>query len=378
MLLDTFAYRTLKTYDYCKLLLWIPKVLLETIFLWPTTKNHELKSTFACIVNVLIMTFIEIGLFLNLSSVDSIPRLVFIMSLVLGAFQSIYKILIIWYKAKYVKDLIDDVMTKFWPYDLIEGKVKEDIRRFYVIFTCIMTPLVGVGLCWGIGFLIPPYFFRKLPFPIEYGFEWSTTPTYEILYIIQSFGYQVVMLCGVCGTDTLFISIGASAVTQYRILHQCLASLNKEDMVNINNKLDKFVDRDLTKSHDRVKEFFVRCLKHHQLLLEFTGKINNAFGLVVLIQLSCSVAGICVAALLVSRASLLPESIYASNWIELKDKTMKKDVMFLIHHSQQIPKLSAYSLYNVDMNSYLKVVKLAFSVYTLLLKLQDKQANKIE
>ncbi|XP_050505391.1 odorant receptor 2a-like [Diabrotica virgifera virgifera] len=70
------------------------------------------------------------------------------------------------------------------------------------------------------------------------------------------------------------------------------------------------------------------------------------------------------------QASLLPDAIFHSNWRMLEDKELKKDFAFLLQNSQRIPQFNAYNLYDMHMYSYVKVIKVAFSFYTILSKLK--------
>ncbi|CAH1115833.1 unnamed protein product, partial [Psylliodes chrysocephalus] len=75
---------------------------------------------------------------------------------------------------------------------------------------------------------------------------------------------------------------------------------------------------------------------------------------------------------LYNQASLLPEFIFNSNWKEYANNEMTKDLMFVIQRSQDIPRLTAYNLYDANINNFVGVTKLAFSIYTFLHKMGQK------
>uniref|UniRef100_A0A6P7GKD3 Odorant receptor 7a-like n=1 Tax=Diabrotica virgifera virgifera TaxID=50390 RepID=A0A6P7GKD3_DIAVI len=66
------------------------------------------------------------------------------------------------------------------------------------------------------------------------------------------------------------------------------------------------------------------------------------------------------------QASLLAESIFQSNWNGLKDENLKKDLLFVLHHSQRLPAYTVYGLYDLNTTSFIKVLKVTFSAYTFL------------
>uniref|UniRef100_A0A6P7GMR0 Uncharacterized protein LOC114344558 n=1 Tax=Diabrotica virgifera virgifera TaxID=50390 RepID=A0A6P7GMR0_DIAVI len=64
-------------------------------------------------------------------------------------------------------------------------------------------------------------------------------------------------------------------------------------------------------------------------------------------------------------ANLTSDYLFNSNWWSL-DKKLKKDIAFVLQHSQRVQQLSAYKLYDMNMTSWMKVLKLAFSLFTVL------------
>ncbi|XP_050512639.1 uncharacterized protein LOC126888428 [Diabrotica virgifera virgifera] len=56
------------------------------------------------------------------------------------------------------------------------------------------------------------------------------------------------------------------------------------------------------------------------------------------------------------QASLLPDYLFQSNWRTLADKELIKDVMFVIQHTQLIPQYTTYGLYDLNINSYIRVI----------------------
>ncbi|XP_050513691.1 uncharacterized protein LOC126889429 [Diabrotica virgifera virgifera] len=71
--------------------------------------------------------------------------------------------------------------------------------------------------------------------------------------------------------------------------------------------------------------------------------------------------------ILYNQAALLPDYIFSNNWGNLENNLVKvKDIIFVLIHAQRIPQFNAYGLYDLNMESFLKVIKVAFSFYTVL------------
>ncbi|XP_056639333.1 odorant receptor 30a-like [Diorhabda sublineata] len=206
------------------------------------------------------------------------------------------------------------------------------------------------------------------------------------------------MACMILGCDFLFVAISSCIICQYKILHNTFLKFNTPEMSEVNEKLRFLADDKLDFNYkNENKEAFVRCVRHHQLLLSVTKKWNNLFGWIAMClitsaiiaknaTLSQQVMRLALTIIVLSQlleycaignelyyqAGLLPEHIFQANWYDLHSCELKKDFMFLLHHSQNVPYLNAYNLYNIDMNFYIKVLKLMFSIYTFFSKMEFK------
>uniref|UniRef100_A0A6P7FZM8 Uncharacterized protein LOC114335916 n=1 Tax=Diabrotica virgifera virgifera TaxID=50390 RepID=A0A6P7FZM8_DIAVI len=104
----------------------------------------------------------------------------------------------------------------------------------------------------------------------------------------------------------------------------------------------------------------------------FIKDVNGAFSALELGHLFITIFGVSFGAYVATRATLLSECLFQSNWSGLKDKVLKKDLLFVLQQSQIFPSYSAYGLYDLNMTSYIRVLKLAFSAYTILSNVSAK------
>ncbi|XP_072396768.1 odorant receptor 98a-like [Diabrotica undecimpunctata] len=190
---------------------------------------------------------------------------------------------------------------------------------------------------------------------------------------------------------------------QYYLLELCLGQINSKNMLEYNKSLRRHCQDKLEEIYkDELKEYFVRCVRHHQMLLRYTNTINKTLNPLELCQLAYSICAICfgilritylndispteiiisivyiigftmqllidciLGTILYNQASLLPDYIFSNNWENLENNILKKDIMFVLTHAQRIPQFNAYGLYDLNMMSFLKVIKVAFSFYTVL------------
>ncbi|XP_056648781.1 odorant receptor 59a-like [Diorhabda sublineata] len=251
-------------------------------------------------------------------------------------------------------------------------------------------------------FLILPAFLteRTLPLPCILPFGWTDKLSYAFLYALQFICLQFGVAFAVVGIDILTLSLCLCTSNQYRVLRKCFLIYNTDDMIQINDRL-RTTSKVSMKQYDLEKEYLVRLIKHHNVLLRYTRYMNEVLNPFELGHLVISIMGICLGAFVLSmsdistfdrilatiylfgfilqlaidcivgtdlhyQATLLPDYVFHSDWKLLNDNHLKKDILFVLQTSQRYPQFTAYNLYELNMSTFLKIQKLAFSVYTLL------------
>ncbi|CAH1168792.1 unnamed protein product [Phyllotreta striolata] len=404
MIMDEIAYKIMKTKYYGKMVIWLPKILLGLVVMWPKAKVSLMRRFIVTSGSIFIISFTAIGLLNTLNfTFESINHNLIGSLLIMSCFQGVSKIILMSIKFKDIADIIDNISLKFWPDDLTGYvEVDEEIKKFYIftMSTCLVF-LGTVAVFFSIFFITPLLIEERiLPFNVEYSFDWKVSPNYELIYLSQVF-YVHILALYVIGTDFFYLCTVVSVIIQFKILQQCLSLLNSNEMVEIMNKLDinNIIKSD--KMDDLCKEYLKKCVKHHLLLLRFIKKLNAVFNLIILTEWSTVMLSMCLliymlvqnyavntffeTALALSmviaylqqlafycivgsifnyQINLLPEHLFGSKWIVINNE-IKKDLTFVLQHSQQNLTLNVYNIYELNMVSYLQVLKLAFSVYTL-------------
>ncbi|CAG9859195.1 unnamed protein product [Phyllotreta striolata] len=409
MFFDRLAFRVAGTTDFAKLFTWIPQMLLQFIFFWPKQKTYLKTVLFA--IAMVFLIFINVGLAVEFSSTfDDLVRFVMHVTYITVTVQGTAKTLVIYINNGELEVILDDIMTKFWPYDLLETKLKKELKSFYYVIVIIMISLVTFGVLYSSMIMITPWASRKFPFDVSYpNIDYNASPYYELIYLVQIFTIQYFLFCLVLGCDYSFLAICSCVIAQYKLLQNALMAFHTPLMEEVNRKLRRIGNDGLEgKMYPIHKEYFIRCVNHHHLLLGITKKMNSMFSSIEMVQLSCSMTGVCIGLFSLTaledppvsslviilsftaiyfnelfvycaignelhyQASFLPEFVFKSNWNELADKELTRDFMFMLQRSQDIPQLSAYNLYDINMESYIKVFKLSFSFYTFLTTMKEK------
>ncbi|CAH1104008.1 unnamed protein product [Psylliodes chrysocephalus] len=62
----------------------------------------------------------------------------------------------------------------------------------------------------------------------------------------------------------------------------------------------------------------------------------------------------------------LTHRIFASKWYDIKSIKLKRNIVFVIKNAQVPAKITAFKVFALDYSTYIKVLRLSFSFYTLL------------
>lgn len=116
--------------------------------------------------------------------------------------------------------------------------------------------------------LIPKFTNEKtLPFVADYPFDWTISPFYEITYVCHLFFIVLLGLGVSVGEDLLVMAILLSTAYQFFILRICFEVFNTDGINNVNKKLRKLQSDQLDCKYDELTEYFIRCVRHHEMLL---------------------------------------------------------------------------------------------------------------
>ncbi|KAG5865024.1 hypothetical protein JTB14_001440 [Gonioctena quinquepunctata] len=179
------------------------------------------------------------------------------------------KVLMIWFHSKMLKQILDDIMNKFWPYDVLEEEDFQQIpERLYKIVLVSGILVFSVAIIYASVFLTAPIGNeeRSLPLPVFFPFDWRITPAYELIYFIQALSMAYVSICSVLGTNFLSLALCSCVTTQYETLRYMFSKFNTTEMYDINRRF-RDLGEEVQPNYDEHKTYLVRCIKHHQLLL---------------------------------------------------------------------------------------------------------------
>lgn len=184
------------------------------------------------------------------------------------------KMSVIFFRHKDLTFIIKMVWYEFWPSNTMgtttEDHIKTDSKRLLVLFFVVY----GTGCMFLLLLIIAPAIIgvRKLPYSSWYPFDWSLSPTYEILYTIQVYVAIYIIANTVCGYDFLYCSVCANCVAQYRLLNEAIkyiGSGREKILTDLLFGIPGVGYRPvLTKEYEDERKLLVICVNHHQKLIK--------------------------------------------------------------------------------------------------------------
>nr|QBB72939.1 odorant receptor [Protaetia brevitarsis] len=393
--------------DDVKYTMAISKIVLSTVHLWPENNNVYTKLSFYMIF--FVYASIELSLLVHIFvAVKDVVALTDTMLMLSVGVQTLIKTAILYLKSEDLNKMIQSIRKEFWPSNSfgadVKIRIKSETRK--LLYLCL-TSYLG-GLCFLLQFILRPVVeaTRVLPYNSWYPFNWSKTPIYEILYILQGYMAIIVNLNIVCGTDFLYYFICANCTAQFRLLCKAMEEIGRENVYS--HILLKTVGVTYSvisnEKSENERRLLVLCIQHHQKLLDISFRLNQLFSYVNLCQLAASVAGICAACYLVtsdSKASASSSAPYfighiaqlllycavsnelghwsqqlsieafKSGWYLQKCTDIRQCLSILMMRSQEGISMTALGLFELSYASFLTVVRFSFSLYTFLDKFKE-------
>ncbi|KAI4456946.1 odorant receptor [Holotrichia oblita] len=150
------------------------------------------------------------------------------------------------------------------------------------------------------------------------------------------------------------------------------------------------------------------CIEQHKLLISICTELENSFNIAIMIQFFVSTCGICASVLmlkvdysqfvkmltfaaghtaqlfyycyvgheLIFESGYLSVAIYECDWHLSYDKNFNQALILMMQRGQKVQCLTAAGVTELNFVSFIKIMRLSFSFYTLLNNLLMKNANQ--
>ncbi|KAF3426620.1 hypothetical protein E2986_13966 [Frieseomelitta varia] len=339
----------------------------------------------------------------------------------LGMFLVFLKIVTVFiYKEKFFR-LIVHMQENFWHfnYDQYENSILADTKRMCIYFVCVFSIFSQFT---AFSYIINPVISnigrnateRILIFDMHLDLPLSTSPYYEIMYLIQALAVYQNDVCYLC-IDDIFCIMCLHAASQFRILQYRIANVPS---LKIKDKLDQYANEDAS---IKCYAIFKNCIQQHQTLIEFSTTLEEIFTIIVLGQVLTFSILICfvgyltllVELTLSSRISLIcflstnisqlwiftyscdfmaqesmnvANAVYTAPWIYLPmdrfGKMIRQDLQIVMMRSRRACYLTACGFFPISLETFTKVIlfiilPIFYSINKLVSFLFKNSSNKL-
>ncbi|XP_068910387.1 odorant receptor Or1-like [Tenebrio molitor] len=349
---------------------------------WPkngyATDLYTLWAVFAVIFFGFLQTFIEtVKIFMNFNDLEIVTGTGFV------NFSEILILLKIFYLTRNNKTFKRLLVTLnsdiFQPSREQMSFILPELnswKSMYNFFCICATATVAFWV------FVPLFQVRQLPFLAWYPFDPKISPNYEIAYIHQSISVSYIAISNV-HVDTLIAAMSMYTGIQLDILNDNLRKLKPEGF----------------------EEDLIRCVKHHREVLKFAKSFNEVFDWIILVQFFASAISIGFSMFLMTivtplgeqffsfgiygfsatfeifiycwfaneiqvKSDEVPRSAFQSDWLGASTEA-KKRLIFFIMNAQRPLRISALNLFDLCLNTFLKILKTSWSYFALASQLHE-------
>nr|QBB72946.1 odorant receptor [Protaetia brevitarsis] len=379
------------------------KVLLESVCCWPdNTSSSRTITAWILFLNLMVAEIFHAAYVVVHAS--DISDAVSAGATVTTTFEALVRVHIMLSKKRVINEILSVIWKQFWPLRVI---LKEEARKelkmkamISVLLPCtfLVSSVLSNLLITGLPFIKEHQLVLKSIFP----FDWNQSYIYEALYVWQ-YVMDWYVLFMVNAFDFFFVSLVTICCIQFLIMQEVLthilSSQSKEHRKIIFGPAGENMS-----DHQMLWE----CLKQHKLLIGICDDIEQIFNKAALIQFAVSACANCAAFLIMKvdygqffkmlfyamahlvqlfyycyvgqqlsyESEALADAIYKCDWHLQYDRSFRKSLIMMIQRSQRRVCLTAVGFVELDFGSFIRILRMTFSFYTLLNNLLMKNEQE--
>ncbi|KAF3054552.1 Odorant receptor 008 [Nylanderia fulva] len=349
---------------------------------WTSLFKRVIYNLYRSFIITLLYTFVFLQFLDIVFNVDNPDDFTDNLYMMLNVSVSGYKLLIMWINYTNVAILINKLNEQpFKPQDLGELEIRQKYDKLIRMNTLRYTILIETSWsCTGLTSLLADFRHRRLTYRSYVIYDYSSYMVFCIMYAHQ---FLSTFYCATVNVacDTLICGLLMHVCCQIEILEYRLKKLMTDQ--NILNY----------------------CIQHHNSIFEFASLINTRFSQIIGFQFMTSTLIICSNLFQLSKLSLSAESIslvvytccmltqifiycwfghkvktksvkladmiYQMEWPILKN-SIKKDLIMIIQRATIPIEFVSAHVISLNLNSFVSLLKLSYSVYNLLIQMQEK------
>uniref|UniRef100_A0A6P7FDY9 Uncharacterized protein LOC114328413 isoform X2 n=1 Tax=Diabrotica virgifera virgifera TaxID=50390 RepID=A0A6P7FDY9_DIAVI len=268
--LMNFSWLFPDTSDSGKKMLRFSEFIFSLNLMWPCMENRKILLS-SCAATTSLNIFILYGITgYVVDNINEFDKMTYALFMIALPILPMLKVPAIAFKSKEFKKIISQIYTEYWPSDIMDMVDKDGFKAIYTVGFFVIGTLWGLGVVFTTAIWVRPLLFSEitLPLPSIYPSGWINDSTFWVFYALQALSVGFVILIGTVSADFLILSVCLYTTNQFYILQQCFLVYNTDDMAEVNKKLRVLDKEDMRKYYGYPeKEYLVRCVKHHAMLL---------------------------------------------------------------------------------------------------------------
>ncbi|XP_044270428.1 odorant receptor Or1-like [Tribolium madens] len=362
--------------------------LLRLIGLWPKGEEGYKMGLYMLYASFLLITFVfplvflqSINIYFIRTNVAAVAGTFYILLVEMLLISKVYYLITNMSVLKQLLSILDTEM--FQPKNSVQIlEIESNIHVWKLIYKTFAYSCFSVNIFWAVYPLFDETD-RRLPFIAWYPYDTKITPFYEITYLHQILSLSFITTIHV-NVDALAAALNVFNGSQFDILEDNLKNLHKLEK---NGMVD-------------VKQNLTYCVSHHKHILSFADKCNKYLNWILFLQFFiCGIAigmtmfqltlvvsfstefnayltyGIAITMQVFMyswfgnevkmKSSKVSYALFECEWIDFS-QNVKKDLLFFIMRLQKPVELSAFNLFYLTLETFMKIMKTAWSYFALL------------
>nr|QBB72949.1 odorant receptor [Protaetia brevitarsis] len=373
------------------------KWILQTILAWPDTDNpYVVAANWFLFINMIVVEIFH-ATYTVVYRAD-LGNALLALATVTTTLEGLVRFQMIFFKKHLFNDILHKIWKKFWPLSVLSSTKEVEIlkRRCYTTLG-LTIGCYGPAVICNVVLTLGPYLTGDgLILKSVYPFEWNTTYAYEAVYTWQYFTQWYILIL-VNTFDSFAIPMMMICAVQFVVWQDIFRNI-----FTVGSKKQRLA---LFGKEVNDEEMISICLEQQNMLFEICQKLEEIFSFAILFQFGNSILALCsscvilkvdqskffemftfavahmfqlfnycyVGSELAVQSENMAVAIYDCNWQDSDDLKFKKVLPFMLQRSQKVRNLTAAGITPLDFISYVKVLRISFSFYTLLDTLFDSE-----
>ncbi|GJQ83665.1 hypothetical protein Trydic_g14374 [Trypoxylus dichotomus] len=368
------------------------KWLLQSLLVWPDNESRYITAlNWILFANLMLLELFHASYVVVYRT--EYGNAITAAATVTTTFECLVRYYIIVFKKPVINEILVSIWKKFWPLSVVSARKTNRLKNKCYITLALTFGCYGPALVCNTIFTLTPYLTDSgLVFKSVFPFSWNQTYVYEALYFWQYVTAWYILIL-VNSFDFFMIPLVMICAVQFALVRNAF-----KNILNAKSERQRQI---LYGEAISDREMFLKCLDQQRMLIGICKQLEEVFRVAILFQFFCSTAALCTSIIILQvdetkfilmltfaiahmfqlfyycyvgneltvESDKMADAVYASDWYLSHDIKFKKELIFVLQRCQKPQTLTAAGFIDLNFLSYISVLRVCFSFYTLLTKL---------